>query len=173
MPRIGPASARPESEAVLQEIEQAFGMVPNLFRTYAHHPPLLRANWEKTKAVMSEGALARKLKEAIALHVSRDNGCDYCVAAHTAALRAIGVGDAELEALEQDPEQAGFDDKERALLRFARRANGAALAIGDDEYQAVRAAGASEAEIVEALGVMELFAGFNRFLDSLQVDIDF
>lgn len=173
MPRIPPAAATADSDAILQEIEQAFGMVPNLFRTYAHHPPLLRANWEKTKAVMSEGALARKLKEAIALHVSRDNGCDYCVAAHTAALRAIGVGDEELAALEQDPEQTGFDDKERALLRFARRANGAPLSISDEEYGSLRAAGASEAEIVEALGVMELFAGFNRFLDSLQVDIDF
>jgi hypothetical protein len=33
--------------------------------------------------------------------------------------------------------------------------------------------GATDAEIVEALGVMELFAGFNKFLDSLHVDIDF
>ena len=36
------------------EIEAAFGMVPNLFRTYAHHPPLLRANWEKVKKLAVE-----------------------------------------------------------------------------------------------------------------------
>ena len=37
----------------------------------------------------------------------------------------------------------------------------------------MRSAGASNAEIIEALGVMELFTSFNKFLDSLQVDIDF
>jgi alkylhydroperoxidase family enzyme len=37
----------------------------------------------------------------------------------------------------------------------------------------LRQVGASDAEIVEALGVMEVFTSFNKFLDSLQVDIDF
>lgn len=36
-----------ETEAILKEIEGAVGMVPNLFRTYAHHAPLLKANWNK------------------------------------------------------------------------------------------------------------------------------
>jgi hypothetical protein len=39
------------------------GKVPALFKTYAHHPPLLRANWNKLKATMMEGALERQLKE--------------------------------------------------------------------------------------------------------------
>jgi len=37
----------------------------------------------------------------------------------------------------------------------------------------LRDAGATDGEIVEALGVMEVFTSFNKFLDSLQVDIDF
>jgi hypothetical protein len=39
--------------------------------------------------------------------------------------------------------------------------------------QSVRDAGASNAEIIEALGVMEIFAAFNKFLDSLRIDVDF
>jgi hypothetical protein len=37
----------------------------------------------------------------------------------------------------------------------------------------VRAAGWSERQCVEALGVVEIFVGFNRFLDSFQIAIDF
>jgi alkylhydroperoxidase family enzyme len=45
--------------------------------------------------------------------------------------------------------------------------------IPEEAFQALKGFGATDAEIVEALGVMELFAGFNKFLDSLHVDIDF
>lgn len=82
-------------------------MVPNLFKTYAHHPPLLQANWNKVKAVMMEGSLTRKVKQTIAVLVSRDNSCSYCVAAPTGALRSIGVTDDEISAIEEDPGSSG------------------------------------------------------------------
>lgn len=46
------------------------------------------------------------------------------------------------------------------------------LTVADKTFQEVRQAGASDADIVEALGVMELFTAFNKFLDSLQVELD-
>jgi uncharacterized peroxidase-related enzyme len=175
MARIDPlqAAALKERGEIIQEIERAFGKVPNLFKTYAHHPPLLEANWRKVKALMMEGNLRRKVKETIALLVSKDNGCAYCVSAHSAALKSIGVSDEEIGKIEEDMEKADLSPKEKALIGFVRRANLSPLKISEDEFQAVRQAGASEAEIVEALGVMELFTGFNKFLDSLRVDIDF
>ena len=162
-----------ETEAIFKEIEGAFGMVPNLFRTYAHHLPLLKANWNKVKAVMMEGVLSPKVKQTIAVLVSEDNGCAYCVAAHTGALKAIGISDEEISLIEQNIERADFSAKEKALIGFARKANSAPLRIADAEFDSLRRAGATDAEIVEALGVMELFTAFNKFLDSLRVDIDF
>lgn len=169
---IAPGTAPPEVEQLFQEIKRAFGMVPNLFQAYAHHPPLLEANWHKVKRVMLEGALSRKTKEAIALLVSRDNGCRYCVAAHSGALKAIGVSAEEIARIETDLEQADFSARERALITFARQANLAAHAVTDDDFQALREVGATSTEIVEALGVMEVFTAFNRFLDTLAVELD-
>ncbi len=166
----------PEAAETLQAIEAAFGRVPNLFRAYAHHPPLLRANWGKVQCVMGEGRLDRRLKEAIALSVSGDNGCAYCVAAHGRALKALGTTDSTVESLvnqngEGLPE--GFDERELALLRLVRKSNRSPMQVTDEELEAVHHAGWSDGELVEALGVMELFIGFNRFLDTLQIDIDF
>ena len=160
-------------QEVFDEIEAAFGMVPNLFKTAAHFPPLLKANWEKVKAVMMQGALTRKTKEAIAVLVSKDNSCKYCVAAHTAALRSTGVTEDEVKRIEEDVEKADFTEKELALIAFARKANSDPNRISDDEHDALREKGATDSEIVEALGVMEVYAAFNKFLDSLEVDIDF
>lgn len=174
MARLLPAASQtPEVAAIFKEIEGAFGRVPNLFSTYAHHPPLLQANWNKVKAVMMEGSLPRKAKETIAVLVSMDNSCSYCVAAHTGALCAIGVTDEELAAIEKNLDKADFSAKEKALINFARKANRDPMRIPDEEFADLRRTGATDAEIVEALGVMELFTSFNKFLDSLEVDIDF
>jgi uncharacterized peroxidase-related enzyme len=162
-----------DTAETLKEIEQAFGKIPNLFKTYAHHPPLLKANWDKVKAIMMQGVLSSKVKQTIAVLVSKDNSCNYCVAAHTAALKSIGTTDDEIRRIEQDVAQADFNPKEKALIALARKANLEPLRISDAEFDFLRQAGASDTEIVEALGVMEVFTAFNKFLDALQVEIDF
>jgi len=175
MPRINPpeSNADPKVQRIFEEIEGAFGQVPNLFRTYAHFPPLLEANWNKVKAAMTGGKLSRELKEAIAVLVSQDNGCDYCVAAHETALRAVGVAPEEIRKIEADLENSAFTPKELALIELARQANRAPLRMSEELFRTARSYGASDAEIVEALGVMEIFTSFNKFLDCLQVEIDF
>jgi len=170
---LDPQTAQEKTAQIFTEIQEAFGMVPNLFRAYANHPPLLEANWLKVKNLMMEGALPRKVKEAIALLVSKDNGCNYCVAAHETALRSIGVSSKEMQVIEEDLEQADFSAKELSLIALARKANATPLQVTDEEIQQLRNLGADDAEIVEVLGVMELFTSFNKFLDSLQVEIDF
>ena len=160
-------------QEIFTEIESAFGKVPNLFKTYAHFPPLLKANWDKVKALMMQGKLSRKTKEAIAVLVSKDNSCSYCVAAHTAALKSIGVTGKEIEIIEHDIGKSDFTEKERKLITFARKANKDPNRITDEEFEVLKKTGATEPEIVEALGVMELFTAFNKFLDSLNVEVDF
>ncbi|NOY53370.1 MAG: peroxidase-related enzyme [Deltaproteobacteria bacterium] len=176
MSRIQPPEAQNLSsqvQEIFKEVEAEFGMVPNLFRTYAHYPPLLEANWNKVKAVMVQGDLNQKVKQTIAVLVSKDNSCAYCVAAHTGALKSIGVSEEEIQNITEQIDKADFNAQEQALIRFARKASREPLKITGDEFDALRKTGVSDAEIIEALGVMELFTSFNRFLDALQVDIDF
>ena len=158
-------------QEIFTEIDATFGRVPNLFKTYAHHPPLLEANWNKVKQVMLTGVLPRKVKESVAFLVSKDNSCQYCIAAHTGALQSIGISDDEITMIETDLAQADFSPKEKALIELARQANKAPLKVGDELLASCRITGAADAEIVEILGVMELFTAFNRFLDTLQVEL--
>ncbi|MBI5344814.1 MAG: hypothetical protein HZB83_05685 [Deltaproteobacteria bacterium] len=70
-------------------------------------------------------------------------------------------------------DKTDFSVKEQALLNFAKKANKAPLSITDAEFGTLKASGATKAGIVEALGVMEVFTSFNKFLDSLRVELDF
>ncbi len=162
-----------ESQRILDEIEGAMGVVPNLFRTYAQYPPFLRANWDKVKVALMEGEFSRRFKEAIAVGVSHDNGCRYCVCAHSAMLRQFGVDDDTINAILEDRlSEAAFDEREQALIRLTRKANRHPHEVTDADFDQVRKTGASERDILEAYSVMETFLAFNRFLDSVDVEID-
>jgi AhpD family alkylhydroperoxidase len=95
---IEESDATGEVARVYEDIRRAFGSnaVPNLFKAMGHHPDYLASTWARIKAVMGPGRLERRTKEIIALAVSATNGCVYCVHAHTAALRRLGLGDAEI-----------------------------------------------------------------------------
>ena len=177
MPKINTIEkdvASSEVRTIYDDIEAAFGMVPNLFKTSAHYPPLLKANWEKVKAVMMGGAMSRKAKEAIAVLVSNDNSCDYCVGAHTAMLKMLEVSEEEISfLLNGELEKAGINGKEAALIRLAMAANINPHTIPGSLFDELKLQGATDAEVVEALGVMETFTAFNKFLDALEVAIDF
>jgi len=54
------------------------GRVSNLFRGYAVSPEILKANWQRMKAIMGEGSLlSRKLKESVMIALAELNRCGY------------------------------------------------------------------------------------------------
>jgi AhpD family alkylhydroperoxidase len=67
--------------------------VNNFWKALASHPPTLRRTWESVKDVMAPGALDPLTKELVYLAVSTTNGCEYCIASHTASARAKGMTD--------------------------------------------------------------------------------
>jgi uncharacterized peroxidase-related enzyme len=176
MPRLqtlDPQNVSPEVQAIFAEIEQGFGGVPNLFKTYAHYPPLLKANWEKMKATMEQGELPAKVKQIIALLVSQDNSTEYCIQAHSQILMDMGISDVELtEIRNNNLAKVGVDQKHIKLIDLMRKVNHDHNRFPTTAFQEVKEAGISNAELVEAYGVLETFVGFNKFLDSLEVELE-
>jgi AhpD family alkylhydroperoxidase len=68
--------------------------INNFWKVIAQHPPTLRRTWQQVKAVMTEpGELDPLTRELIYIAVSVTNGCEYCIASHTAGARAKGMTD--------------------------------------------------------------------------------
>lgn len=174
MPHIPPLqnSDNQQVKDAFSEITEAFGMVPNVLATYAQYPPLLEANWLKMKRIMAEGRLERSLKEAIALVVSADNGCDYCVSHHGGALKSLGFSDSDIQMLRERPEDAELKGADKALLLLAQEANRNPHNDAQPFFTGARDAGAGTEDILEALAVMEIFAALNRFIDFVGVELE-
>jgi AhpD family alkylhydroperoxidase len=87
----------PAAAAVFADIRatRQTDFVNNFWRALAHDPVLLARTWQSAKQVMAPGALDAKTKELIYIAVSVAQGCDYCIASHTASARAKGMSEAE------------------------------------------------------------------------------
>ncbi len=53
------------------------GNVPNMFRTVAHRPEILRTLIAHLRAVMNTGTIPAKLKELLIVRTSQINRCEY------------------------------------------------------------------------------------------------
>ena len=93
VPLVSDETAAPEARAVFDDIRATRGTayVNNFWRALAHDPALLRATWDRVKAVMGPGALDPLVKEMVYIAVSAANGCSYCAHSHTASARAKGM----------------------------------------------------------------------------------
>jgi AhpD family alkylhydroperoxidase len=87
----------PAAAAVFSDIRatRKTDFVNNFWRALAHDPALLERTWAGVRQVMAPGALDAKTKELIYIAVSVAQGCDYCIASHTASARAKGMTAAE------------------------------------------------------------------------------
>ena len=112
------ADAGPEVRAVFDEIMAARGSgdVNNFWKYLAHDPAELRSGWETLREVMADGALSPEVKELIYVAVSIANGCDYCIASHSAAASAKGA----------TPEML---NEVRRIVAMASRTNALATAL--------------------------------------------
>ena len=92
------AEASAEVRAVYDDImaTRKIDWVNNFWKALANHPPTLRRTWESVKSIMASGTLDSLTKEMVYLAVSTTNGCNYCIASHTASARKAGMTDAML-----------------------------------------------------------------------------
>jgi AhpD family alkylhydroperoxidase len=94
--RIDPERADEKVRALLEDVHDRLGMVPNAMKVMANAPAVLRMALESER-ILNEGLLAPRLREQIALAVSEFNGSRYCISAHTALAGIAGLSEEEIE----------------------------------------------------------------------------
>jgi AhpD family alkylhydroperoxidase len=101
MKPIDPKKASPEVRAVYDDIKATRKVkeINNFWKYLANEPRMLKHVWESLKAIMGPGSLDPLTKELIYVAVSVTNNCDYCMASHTAAARAKGATEAQINEL--------------------------------------------------------------------------
>lgn len=169
IPLVTAESANPEQQALYDAIQAQLGMVPNFLKVFANSPAALRA-FLGLHGIAGEGSLDPRTRERIALALAEQNGCEYCLSAHTAIGRKAGLDGAEIEA-----NRAGTsrDEKAAVAVRFARSLVAHMGEVTTAELQDMRDAGYSESDIVEVITHVGMNILTNLLGKAGRVDIDF
>ncbi len=171
MPRmkaIETTEADPKAKELLENVQKKMGMTPNLMRTMANSPAVLDA-YLGFRNALGAGVLSPKLREQLALTVSELNGCQYCLAGHTALGKMVGLGDEEIADSRRGESP---DRKTEAALQFARKVVSERGWVSDDDMAVVRAAGTSDAEISEIVAhvAVNIFSNYINHVAGTEVD---
>lgn len=162
-------TANAEQKALFDAIQSQLGIVPNFLKVFANSPEALKA-FLGLHGIANGGSLDLPTRERIALALAQQNSCQYCVSAHTAIGRKVGLDDSEIKANRAGTSQ---DLKAAAAVKFARALVEHKGDVTNAELGDVRAAGYSDAEIVEIITHVGMNILTNILGKASRVDIDF
>lgn len=143
---------------------------PLVFQISSIRPDLASLLAGLAGALFDGGRLPRKSKEVIATYVSALNECPYCVGAHTLLMQLHGASPEHVEAARVGDVSAFTDDEEVArFLPLAEKMTRHAYKVTDDDIEALRTAGWSDEQVLEAVWVVAFFNMVNRLADTLGI----
>lgn len=167
---VDPATSTGETKELFDTLRRQVGGIPNFTRVLANSPRALEGFYELWTN-LGRGELSKATQERIALAMAERNGCQYCVSAHTALGKGAGLSDAEIEAARNGTSEA--DRKADALVRFSRQLLDNMGEVSVADFNAIRAAGATDGEIVEVVAHVGLNVLTNVLGKSTKVEVDF
>jgi uncharacterized peroxidase-related enzyme len=160
---LSQAALSPAMQAYFQKCEDKIGFVPNVLKAYAHDNAKLEAFVAfYSDLMLAPSGLSKLEREMIAVAVSSENKCFYCLAAHGAAVRQLS-GKPELgDMLVMNYRAAPLSPRERAMLDFAVLMTNASPMIEEDDRETLRQAGFSDRDIWDIAAVASFYNMSNR-----------
>ncbi len=150
--------------------EDKLGMVPNVLRAYSHEQEQLRTFSRFYNAIMfAETGLTPLEREMIAVVVSSQNHCFYCLTAHGAAVRQYSGDPALGELMVMNYRAAELSERHRAMLDFAVKLTRHCDEIDEPDRQALRDAGFNDKEIWDIANVAAFYNMTNRVASAVDM----
>jgi uncharacterized peroxidase-related enzyme len=149
--------------AYFKKCEEKLGFVPNVLKAYAFDMGKLEAFVAMYNDLMlAPSGLSKLEREMIAVAVSSENRCYYCLTAHGAAVRALGQDPVLGELMVMNYRAARLSPRERAMLDFAVKLTAEPWAVEEPDRATLRKAGFSERDIWDIAAVAGFFNMSNR-----------
>lgn len=168
IPHLDPTATTGKPRQLFDGVQAKLGVVPNLFRVLGNSPAALEGYLNFSSA-LAGGVLSARVREQIALAVAEINDCNYCRSAHAFIGGKVGltvneISDARLA--------TSADARVNAVLNLARSLVVQRGELSETEFQAARAAGLGDAEIIETVAnvALNIFANYTNHVARTVVD---
>ncbi len=147
---ITPATAEGRAAEMLDLAMKQVGFIPNMYANMANSPGLLDTYLTGYAQFRADSGFSPAEQEVVFLTISRENGCGYCVAAHSFIADAMsGVPAAVTDAIRDGGEIP--DAKLQALAAFTRTMLRSRGLPSRAEVRAFLDAGYEERQILEII----------------------
>lgn len=165
---VDPTAAEGRAKQLLDGVKAKLGTTPNMMRAMANSPAVLDA-YLQFSAALGGGALAAKDRERIALAVGEANGCQYCLSAHSAIGKMVGLTD---EQIREARRGHAVDEKSDAVITLASVLVEKRGLVSDDDVARAKRAGLNDGEIAEVVAntALNLFTNYFNHLADVEVD---
>lgn len=140
-------TAPDKAKPLLAQAKSQLGFVPNMYGAMANEPPLLDAYFSGYASFRAESGFSPIEQEVIFLTISRENGCEYCVAAHSLVADAMSKVPTPVTDAIRDRRSVP-DSKLSVLVDFAAKMVSSRGRPTDADVEVFRAAGYSERNIL-------------------------
>ncbi len=165
------ATAPAKSQPLLEGAAKKLGFLPNMYGTMSNSPGLFETYQIGYERFRSNSGFSPVEQEVVFLTISFENGCDYCVAAHSTIADAFSKVPLEVtDAIRNGSEIP--DPKLRTLAGFLKHLMRTRGRPSKEEAQAFFDAGYSEVQVLElilALAVKTL-SNYSNHLFTTPVD---
>ncbi|MBF6991256.1 MULTISPECIES: peroxidase-related enzyme [Cupriavidus] len=159
--------ATPEQVAVLEESHPK-AKVQDYYRFLVHQPEILRQRSTAFNAIMyAPGGMPRAERELATTVVSRINGCVYCASVHAQRFEQLAKRNDVIREVFEDPRSAGTTAREKAIAQFSIELTERPAEVTAALLKPLRDAGVTDAEILDLIHSVAIFAWANRLMLNL------
>jgi uncharacterized peroxidase-related enzyme len=167
----------PDEQSLPDDIQTLFdklrtrsGFVPNVYRAYSLRPQQLRGFIALYDSIMmDDSGLTRAEREMIAVAISAQNHCFYCLTSHGAILRVRGGDEVLADTIAANYRAADLTPRQRAMLDLAVKVTHSSDTIGDEDIYSLRAHGFSDEDIMDIVQTSAFFNYSNRVASALDL----
>ena len=157
------AKLTPAMAAYFKKCQDKLGFIPNVLVAYAFDMVKLEAFVAMYNDLMlGESGLTKLEREMIAVAVSSQNRCYYCLTAHGAAVRQYSGNPLLGEQIVMNYRAARLSKRQRAMLDFAVKLTAQPANVEDGDRERLRRAGFSDRDIWDVAAIAGFFNMSNR-----------
>jgi uncharacterized peroxidase-related enzyme len=144
---------------------------PNIIKGMGVSPAALRVYVKTMEAFEHHITLPQTLVAMISFTVAEKSNCTYCAATFELTCRTLGVDEETLKKIAED--LGGVSpERVRTIIEFALKTAKYPQQLEPADYEAVRAQGISNDEIVEIIMVASMAVLNDNLADALKVEVE-
>jgi uncharacterized peroxidase-related enzyme len=158
-------------ESYLKIVEDKIGFIPNVLAAFAKFPKQFEGFTKLYNSLMlGESGLTKLEREMIAVTVSSENHCFYCLVAHGSAVRELSNDPQLGERIAANFRSAELPRRQEELLSFAKKLTRDPSEIGEQERKKLRDVGYTDRDIWDVSAIVGFFNMTNRLASAIEME---